>query len=274
MTTPMRPFAVGFIGAGNMAEALTSGILAAGRIAAGRILASEPNPERAAAFARATGVQTTASNAEVADGCETVVLAVKPQALDAVLADVGARLGPAALVVSIVAGATTRRIESRLPPGARVVRTMPNTPVLVGAGVAGICAGACASASDLDAAAALFEGSARVFRFEEASLDAVTALSGSGPAYAFYLAEGLADAAAGMGIPAGTAREMIALVLSGAGRMLERTQDSPEALRLRVTSPGGTTEAATKHLDAAGVKISISEAVRRAEARARELGRT
>lgn len=269
----MRPYAVGFLGAGNMAEALTKGILAAGRVPPAGILASDVSPERAAAYATATGARTTAANADVAQGSETIVLSIKPQVLDTVLREVGPRIAADQLVVSIVAGATIRRIESFLPKGTRVVRTMPNTPVLVGKGVVGICRGSAASAADLERAKGLFEASAAVFSFEEPMLDAVTALSGSGPAYLFYLAEGMIEAGTRMGIAPPTARAMVQGVLAGSARLLETAPEPPEELRRRVTSPGGTTEAAIRSMEGAGVRGAIVAAILAAEARGRELGK-
>jgi len=262
---------LGFLGAGKMAEAMVRALLAAGT-PPGRIRAGEISPERRAAFRAATGVEALADNARVAEESGLVVLAVKPQQAAALLAEVGGRLGPARLVLSIMAGWPTAKIAARLPPGARVVRAMPNTPLMVGRGAVGLSAGVGARPGDREAAAAVFAGAGRVFVVPEELLDAVTAVSGSGPAYFFAFLETLAEAGAALGLPRETAAALARETLAGAQALLEQTGADPAVLREQVTSPGGTTAAALRVLGEEGVLAGFQKAVAAAAARSRELG--
>lgn len=262
---------VTMVGAGNMAEALLRGALRVELLQPWQVTAADPLPARREFFA-SMGAAVTADNREAVRAADVVILAVKPQQLGAVLAEIG-ELAAGKLVVSIVAGAPTARIAAALGPGARVIRAMPNTPLLVGMGATGLAAGRGATAQDMTLARALFEASGVVLQMHEQELDAVTAVSGTGPAYLFYLAEAMIEAARAEGFGPEEAARLVAATLRGAGELLSRSPEPPEELRKRVTTPGGTTAAAVEVLDSAGVKARIVEAVRRAAARSRELGR-
>jgi pyrroline-5-carboxylate reductase len=210
----------------------------------------------------------------VAAAADLLVLCVKPQQCATVLAELKPHFQPERhLLVSILAGVRTERLEAGLGAGARVVRVMPNTPMLVGLGAAGICAGGAARDQDVAAAERLFQCASLVVRVKEPLMDAVTGLSGSGPAYLFYLVEALAEAGVQEGFPREDALRLAVRTCLGAAKMLEETGDAPEELRRRVTSPNGTTQAACEVLDNNAVKKTLVAAVRRAAERSRELGR-
>jgi len=269
-TGPAR-LRLGLIGAGNMAEALVRGAMAAGIVEPGQIIASDPDPRRRELFA-SLGIVLADDNLEAAGAVGTVVLAVKPQMLESVLRQLAGRVD-SKLVVSIVAGATSARISKALGPGARVVRTMPNTPLLVDMGATAIAPGPGANSRDLTLVRALFGAGGAVFEMSEERMDAVTAVSGTGPAYLFYLAEAMIEAAGAEGFSAADARRLVGATLRGAGELLCRSEQSPEELRRRVTTPGGTNAAAVEVMDAGGVRAKLVQAVRRAAERSRELGR-
>jgi pyrroline-5-carboxylate reductase len=265
---------LGLLGAGNMAEALVRGVLKAGLLPASSIIASDVSTERLDALAGQLKIRTTSDNQNVVSSAEVIVLCVKPQQVDEVLRGIGAVFrSDRHVLASICAGVPTARIERQLPAGARVVRVMPNTPMLVGCGASCLCAGRNAGETELALIEALLSSGSLTLRVEERMMDAVTGLSGSGPAYLFYLVEAMVEA----GIAEGFTREQ-ALLLStrtvlGAAKMLEETKLPPEELRKRVTSPNGTTQAAVERLDDADVKQRIVGAIRRAAERSRELGR-
>jgi len=261
---------LGLIGAGRMAEALARGVTASGAVPPERITASDPDESRRRALA-ALGVRVVAENAAAAGASDIVVLAVKPQALPGVLDGLAGSIRPEHLVVSIAAGVPTAFIESRLPPPARVVRVMPNAPMQVGRGAAALARGARAGADDIAVALALFSTSGVACEVAESDLDAVTALSGSGPAYAFFLAECMIEAGVAEGLDGGLARALVAATIEGAGALLGANDEAPAELRRRVTSPGGTTQAAFERIDDAGVRAHLVAAVRRAAERSREL---
>ncbi len=257
-----------------MAEALIRGVLSAGTIAPSAVTASDVSAERRQFIAESLKIRTTENNQEVVSSSEVVVLCVKPQQTDDVLKQIAAVFRPEHHVLaSICAGVPTSRLEKFLPSGARVVRVMPNTPMLVGLGASCLCAGAHTRSEDLALIEELFSSGSLTLRVEERMMDAVTGLSGSGPAYLFYLVEAMIDA----GIAEGFTREQASLLASrtvlGAAKMLEDTKLPPEELRKRVTSPNGTTQAAIERLDATEVKPRIVAAIRRAAERSRELGK-
>ena len=265
---------LGLIGAGNMAEALIRGVLKAGLLPAARVLAGDVLLARRELFANTLGVRTVPTAREVAESANLLVLCVKPQQAGAVLAEMQPVFQPARhLLVSILAGVPTARLEEGLCAGARVVRVMPNTPMLVGLGAAGLCPGRHARREDLRAAEALFSSAALVLRVEENQMDAVTGLSGSGPAYLFYLVEAMVAAGVAEGFSREVALKLAARTCLGAARLLEDSGVPPEELRRRVTSPGGTTQAAIEMLEGAGVREKLVAAIRRAAERSRELGR-
>ena len=273
-TQPLANRSLGLLGAGNMAEAILRGTLRAGLIAPEKITASDVSPERRMLFSKELGVKAVEGNLEVVKSSDLLVLCVKPQQVDALLAEISPAFDTKkTLLASICAGVTTSRLENGLPAGAKVVRVMPNTPMLSGLGASCLCAGRNAREEDLVAIEALFASSSIVQRVPEERMDAVTGLSGSGPAYLFYLVEAMVDAGIAEGFTRAEATRLASRTCLGAAKMLEDTQLSPEELRRRVTSPNGTTQAAIELLDGRDVKSSLTAAVRRAAERSRELGR-
>ena len=262
---------IGFIGAGKMAEALIAGVLRAGLAGADGVIASDVSAARREAVA-ALGVQTVAENARVLAFARAVVLAIKPQQAAAVLDEVRPHVRPDHLIVSIMAGVPTRAIEARLPAGTRVVRVMPNTACLVGAAASGVAAGAHATAEDVRWVLELFGAVGRAEAVDERLLDAVTGLSGSGPAYIFTVIEALADGGVAEGLPRETALALAAQTVMGAGRMVLESGEHPAVLRDRVTSPAGTTAEGLAVLEAHGVRNAFAQAVRAAARRSRALG--
>ena len=262
-----------FLGAGNMAEALVSGLMACNRWPRDRVVATDIAPERRTLFAEKFIVHVLEDNAKAVADASVVVLAVKPQMLAGVLAGIRAALPADALVVSIAAGITTAKIENALGGKVRVVRAMPNTPALVGCGIAAICRGLNATPADLDIAQNLLSATGEVVRVDESAMDAVTAVSGSGPAYVFYLMEAMLEAARQMGLAGDVARKLVYTTVKGSAEMILRHDVPPEELRARVTSKGGTTAAAIAVKDRREVKAAIIEAMLAAQARAAELAK-
>lgn len=260
-----------FIGAGHMAEAIIRGLFDRGVVSPENIVISDISSERLDALRKQWGVTAAAGNAPAVEQTDIIVLAVKPQNIHAVLADIRPAVTPEHLVVSIAAGITTGMIEKALGGDIRVVRVMPNTPALVGKGASAYCLGSRAAEKDAQTADTLFSSIGVVYRVDEDQMDAVTALSGSGPAYFFFLTEAMLSAAAEMGLPDECARELAAATCEGAGALLRAADVPPEALRRRVTSKGGTTAAAVAVLEEAGVRDAVRKALRAAEARSREL---
>ncbi len=255
-----------------MAEALIRGLVRGGHVPANRIAASGPRKERLDELAREYGVDVTTNNREVAQRSGLVVLSIKPQIFDKVLREVGDQLKPGTLVVSIAAGVDTATIEAGLPEGVRVVRSMPNTPALVGAGATAISPGKHASEADLAVARALFDAVGITVELEESHLDAVTGLSGSGPAYIFLILEALADAGVKMGLSRRNAQRLAAQTVMGSAKMLLETDEHPGKLKDMVTSPGGTAIAGLHTLEQGGLRTTLINAVETATKRARELG--
>ena len=264
---------IGFIGAGNMAEAMIRGLVKGGHVAARRITASAPRNERLAELVEAYGIAVTRDNREVAQTSSIVVLSVKPQILEKVLAEVGDQLKPGTLVISIAAGVDTETIEATVTDGVRVVRAMPNTPALVGAGATAISGGKHASDDDLAIARAVFDAVGITVQLEEIHLDAVTGLSGSGPAYIFLILEALADAGVKVGLSRRNAQRLAAQTVMGSAKMLLETDEHVGHLKDMVTSPGGTAIAGLHTLEEGGLRTTLINAVETATKRARELGR-
>lgn len=258
-----------FIGAGNMAEAFIRGLLAKQVIAPQQIIATDVRPDRLELLRRQFNILTESDNAAAVRQADIVVLAVKPQQMSAALATLSAR--PATLIISIAAGITTDRLERELGGQARVIRVMPNTPALVGAGAAALCAGKFALLEDLQTATAILAAVGIVVPVEEKDLDAVTALSGSGPAYVFLVAEALIQAGISAGLTPAIARRLAIQTVAGAGRLLAESTAEPAELRRQVTSPGGTTEAAVAVLLERQLPGIFREAVTAAARRSREL---
>jgi pyrroline-5-carboxylate reductase len=269
----MSSIQLGFLGAGHMAEAIARGILRIGLLGPGEMIASDPAPARRAVFQDQLGVPAIEDNERVVRQSPVVLVAVKPQVFDKALAPLGSLFGPEKLVLSICAGISTAHVEETVAGGTRVVRAMPNTPMLVGRGMAAVCRGAHATDGDLATAERLLGAAAEVIRVPEDLMDAVTAVSGSGPAYFFYLAVLLARAGVEAGLSAEDARHLARVTFDGAARLLAESGEEPEALRRKVTSPGGTTEAAIRAFDELGLPKIVAAAVRAARDRGRELGR-
>ena len=263
---------VAFIGGGNMARSLIGGLVARGT-AAGAIRVAEPVEVLRTGLANDFGVVTTDDNAQAARGAGLWVLAVKPQVLRAVceaLAPIAQAERP--MVVSIAAGITVGQLQRWLGGGVAVVRTMPNTPALLGAGVTGLFASPEVPADGRARAQTLLEACGRtVWIGDEAQMDAVTAASGSGPAYIFLLAEAMEAAAVAEGLPADAAAALVRQTVLGAARMLTESGEDPAELRRRVTSPGGTTQAAVETFEAGGLRALVADAIHNATVRGREL---
>ena len=262
--------ALAILGGGKIGEALLSGLLRGERGPAD-IVVAEKHDQRAAYLADRYGVETLDPRAAVA-AARTVVLAVKPQDIDVLLAEIGAAVGPEHLLVSVAAGVTTAHIEAALASGVAVVRCMPNTPALVDQAMTAVSAGAHADETHLATAESLLAAVGRVVRVPEAQLDAVTALSGSGPAYFFFLVEAMIDAGILLGLPRALAAELIVQTAIGSAVMLRDSGEHPVQLREAVTSPGGTTIAAIRELEVHGVRAAILAAIEAACVRSRELG--
>lgn len=252
-----------------MAEALVKGLRQAG-VPARQIAVTDVRPERLEYFRATFGVSATADNREAAQGADTVVLAVKPQQFSDVLTSLRG-VAPDALYISIAAGIPTGRIEKELGSNPRVVRVMPNTPALVGAGVSALCAGAFAKPDDLDRAENLLRAVGTTVRVSESQMDAVTAVSGSGPAYVFRVMEAMEQAALELGLSADVARKLVLSTFTGSSKLAQQSERSPSALREQVTSKGGTTEAALKVLQERDLLGAFSAALAAAARRAREL---
>jgi pyrroline-5-carboxylate reductase len=258
------------IGGGKIGEALLTGLLRQAGSAAGIVLVGR-SPERTAAVAARHGVEVT-DLAGAAARSRVLLLAVKPQDVDALVQQLAPH-GPGHLVVSVAAGVPTARIEAALPPGTPVVRVMPNTPALVDAGMSVLSAGAHATAAHLDEAEALLSAVGQVRRVPESQQDAVTALSGSGPAYFFFLVEAMIDAGILLGLPRSLAADLIVQTAYGSAVMLRESGEHPVQLREAVTSPGGTTIAAIRELERHGVRAALIAALEAAHDRSVELGR-
>jgi pyrroline-5-carboxylate reductase len=261
-----------FVGAGNMAEAIVSGMVAANFCAPEKIIMTDVRPERLADLEREYRVSTSTDNC-VVKNAEIVVLAVKPQVMNEVLKGLAPVLRTETLIISIAAGIPTAKIEAALGGKHRVVRVMPNMPALIGQGASAIASGANADEADLEVAETILGCVGLVVRVNEKEIDAVTALSGSGPAYVFYLLEGMLAAAEKMGLDKETARKLALKTVEGAARLMEDSGEAADGLRTKVTSKGGTTEAAIRLLDEANVKEAIVQALLAAQKRSVELSK-
>jgi len=266
----MAKYELGIIGVGNMGSAIVRGVVAAGVLPAGAIVLAEPLQGRREAL-RPLGVTVTADNT-VAAGCPRVLLAVKPQVLAGVLRDIAPLVPADALVISIAAGIRSAAIDAQLKSRPRIVRVMPNTPLLVGAGVSAVAAGPRATQDDLAWTQRIFGACGTTIVVAEELMDAVTAVSGSGPAYFFYLIEAMIAAGMAEGLDRDVAASLATQTCAGAAKLLAQSGKSPQELRAAVTSPGGTTQRAIETLEAAGVQAALVQAVRNAAQRSRELG--
>jgi len=264
---------LGFVGAGNMAEAIARGILAGGVLGPREMVASDPDPERRLLFRDKLGIVAVETNEPVVQQAPVVLVAVKPQTFDKAITPLGGLMGPSKLVLSICAGLSTGHIEEVVAAGTRVVRAMPNTPIVVGRGLVALAAGSKATEDDLTAAERLLGAAAEIVRVPEHLMDAVTAVSGSGPAYFYYLVELLGRAGTAAGLPAEQAAHLAQVTFEGAAKLLAESNETPAVLRAKGTSPGGTTEAAIDRFEALGLAKTLLGGVLAARDRSRELGR-
>jgi pyrroline-5-carboxylate reductase len=260
---------VAVLGVGKLGEALVSGLLRAGQPAA-LLLGAERHPDRAAEIAQRYGVRTP-DPVQAAAEADVVLLAVKPQDMRALLSEITGSLRPGTLVVSMAAGITTAVVEGGLPDGTPVVRVMTNTPVFVDEAMSAVSAGSHATVAHLEQVEAMLRPVGKVVRVPEAQQDAVTALSGSGPAYFFYLVEAMIDAGILLGLPRAVAAELIVQTATGSAKMLRESGEHPVLLREAVTSPGGTTIAAIRTMEDHGVRAAMLHAIEAACARSKEL---
>jgi pyrroline-5-carboxylate reductase len=260
---------VAILGAGMMGETILAGLLRAGR-PADQLVISERRPERAAELAERHGV-TVFDNVKAAAFGDTLLIVVKPQDVEGLLGEIAASVRPGALVISLAAGITTAFLEAHLPAGTPVVRVMPNTPALVDQGMSALSPGSHCDPEQLAQAQRLLAGTGVVIEVPEKYQDAVTAVSGSGPAYVFYVAEAMIEAGVLLGLPRATSTELVVQTLYGAATMLKETGTHPSILREQVTSPGGTTIAALRLLDDHRVRAAFISAMEAARDRSREL---
>jgi pyrroline-5-carboxylate reductase len=256
---------VAIIGAGVMGETLLSGLIRAGR-RVDELLVGEKRHERAAELQERYGVEVV-SNTEAAQKADTLALVVKPQDMSDVLDELSPVVRPGQLVVSLAAGITTAFIEARLPDGIAVVRVMPNTAALVDEGMAPISRGSHCDEGHLTEAESLMSSTGRVIRVPERQQDAVTAISGSGPGYIFFVVESMIEAGVHLGLPRSTAAELVVQTLVGSAKLLRDTGEHPVVLRERVTSPGGTTAAALRELEVHKVRAAFLSAIEAARDR-------
>ena len=263
---------IGFIGGGNMAEALIRGLLAGGFPAIG-LTAAEPDKERRTFLAERYGVAVTADNRSVVAGNDIIILAIKPQVASKVLKETGAGVSSGKLIISIMAGIGTDAIEADCPAGTRVIRVMPNTPALVLDAASAIASGKSATAEDSALCRSIFELVGKCWQVDEKLMDAVTGLSGSGPAYVLTFIEALSDAGVKNGLPRDVALGLAAQTVFGSARLLLETGEHPALLREKVTSPGGTTIAGLHALEQESFRGTVINAVDAATARSKELGK-
>ena len=260
------------IGAGFMGAAIARGLVKSGAVAAKQITASDLNRNLLKKLGSELKIKTVNENSDAVSGADVVLLAVKPQMIDEVAGSLKDVIGKNGLIVSIAAGVTTGSIEKALLPGARVVRAMPNMAADVGLSATAIAAGGKAKNSDVKLALALFGAVGEAVEVDEKQMNAVTALSGSGPAFVFLFLEGLIDAGVRCGLARDTARKLAEQTLAGAGQMAQKSSEHPGALADRITSPGGTTIAGLAVMEDSGFKGIVIRAVEEAMIRAKELG--
>lgn len=267
-----RARAFGLVGAGRMAEGLARGFVARAGVQPDTIIASDVDPDRLRLFAHELGTATTSANAEVVQAADTVILAVKPQVLPEVLDEIGSDISADQLLVSIAAGVPTSRIRSQIAADVPLVRVMPNICCVLGEGAFAYCLDGPVTDDQEKALRELLGSVGAVVRVEEHLMDAVTGLSGSGPAFVFMLIEALADGGVAAGLDRQTAQTLAAQTVLGAGRMALDTPHSPAQLKDMVCSPGGTTIAGVRALRERGFQGAAMEAVTRAAQRSKELG--
>lgn len=264
---------IGFVGAGRMATGLMKSLLGGGAVQKRGLLASDTQADARRRLTRDTGVRATPDNHDVVHFAQTLVLAVKPQVLDEVLAQIRPVVSADHLVVSIAAGVRVAQLEGALASGVRVVRVMPNVSCLVGEAASAYCLGRRARAGDARTVEAMLSATGRCMRVDEKLMDAVTGLSGSGPAFAAMVIGALADGGVKVGLPREVATTLAAQTVLGAGRMILEAGFTPAELKDMVTSPGGTTIAGVHALERGGLRAALIDAVESATRRSQELGR-
>ncbi|HZS34249.1 MAG TPA: pyrroline-5-carboxylate reductase [Methylomirabilota bacterium] len=262
---------VGFIGGGNIGEALVRGLTRTGLIPSDHLLAADVRKERLQELRERYQLHVTTDNTMLVRGADVVILAVKPQILREVLEEI-APVTPGKLLISVAAGVSTEAIRRHLPPGPRLIRAMPNTPALVLEGATALARSSGLQAGDIETGREIFEAVGRVVVLEEEMMDAVTGLSGSGPAYIALVVEALADGGVKVGLDRQTAMTLAMQTVLGAARLLIETGMHPGQLKDMVSSPGGTTIAGIHTLEAGGLRRTLIDAVERATHRSRELG--
>jgi pyrroline-5-carboxylate reductase len=262
---------VAFLGGGRMGEALVSGLIRSGGRSAGEIMVTSRREDRSRELGETYGIDSTLSNADAVAWADVLVLAVKPQDMEVLLSQIREHVTPEQLVVSFAAGIRTSFVEKHLPDGVHVVRVMSNVAVLVDEAMSVVAAGSNAEDRHLEVAEELLGYVGRVIRLKEVHLDAITATSGSGPAYFFLLAEAMIEACILLGLSRDVATELIIQTMLGSAKMLRDTGKHPVVLREMVTSPGGTTIAAIRHLEEAGVRAAFLNAIDAACRRSAEL---
>jgi pyrroline-5-carboxylate reductase len=268
----MPKLSIGFLGAGRMATALARGFIRAGLVTAKEIVASDAVEAAAEAFAKEVGAKTTGFNPDVLAGANVVILAVKPDQVSGVLSEIGDKFTEDHLLISIAAGVPLAKIEDSLGEGARLVRVMPNTPALIGQSATAFALNKGAQPEDAELALKLFSSVGLAFQVKEPLLDAVTGLSGSGPAYVYCFIEALSDGGVAAGLPRDVATRLAAQTVLGSARMVLETGQHPGALKDMVTSPGGTTIEGLHELEKGKFRATVMSAVRAAADKSRKLG--
>ena len=268
----MAQLKIGFLGAGKMATALGKGFINAKLVKAAQLVAADPFAAAREHFAAETGAKTFATNLEAARAADVLILATKPDQVAAALAEIAGAFGKNHLLISIAAGVTIAKLEGALPAGARVIRVMPNTPALVGAGASGFAPGKNATAADAELAQKLLSAVGVALLVKESLLDAVTGLSGSGPAYVYQFIEALSDGGVASGLPRDVATRLAAQTVLGGAKMVLETGQHPGALKDQVTSPGGTTIEGLHELEKGKLRATVMSAVRAATEKSKKLG--
>ncbi len=263
---------IGFLGAGKMATALAKGFVRAGLVTPKQLMASDPSEAACASFAKETGAKTTALNPEVVKFARVLILAVKPDQVASVMAGISAQFTPEHLLISIAAGVPLAKLEAGVGAGARLIRVMPNTPALVGACASAFALGKSALCEDAELAQKLLASVGLAVQLKESLLDAVTGLSGSGPAYVYLVIEALSDGGVAAGLPRDVATRLAAQTVLGGAKMVLETGLHPGTLKDMVTSPGGTTIEGLHELEKGKLRATLISAVRAAAEKSKKLG--
>jgi pyrroline-5-carboxylate reductase len=273
-TRMANPLKIGFLGAGKMATALAKGFVRAEISFPKELIAADPYEAARKHFSEALGAQTVSSNLEVAQAATILILATKPDQVGDALAEISGAFTSNHLLISIAAGVTLATLEAALPAGARVIRVMPNTPALVGAGASAFALGKSATTADGELAKKLLSAVGIAFQVKENLLDAVTGLSGSGPAYVYQFIEALSDGGVASGLPRDIATQLAAQTVLGGAKMVLETGQHPGALKDQVTSPGGTTIEGLHALEKGKLRATVISAVRAATEKSKKLGQS